>query len=292
MNAKTNIAARAAKWSATHRKVAIFGWLAFVVVSVVVGGAVGAEAADRRRSRLRRGRPRRGRARTRQARPQRARWCWSRARALSAERAGLRGRGRRSDRVVWAMSARSSAISSPAGGGGQVSADGHSALIEFQVPGDDDQAEERVDASLAATAADATQQPRPPGRAVRRRQRQQGARRGLQRRPREGGDDLAADHAADPAAGLRSAGRGPGAAADRVLGGGRDDRPAGACRASWCRWTPTSPRWSSWSGSRSASTTRCSICAASAKSGGRVVPPRRRSKRRRRPRAGLCSSRD
>jgi RND superfamily putative drug exporter len=41
MNRKTNVAARAARWSATHRKLAIFGWLAFVVLSVVVGGAVG-----------------------------------------------------------------------------------------------------------------------------------------------------------------------------------------------------------------------------------------------------------
>ena len=38
---KTNIAARAAQWSAAHRKVAIFGWLAFVIVSIAVGGAVG-----------------------------------------------------------------------------------------------------------------------------------------------------------------------------------------------------------------------------------------------------------
>ena len=44
-------------------------------------------------------------------------------------------------------------VSSPTEGGGQVSADGHSALVEFQIPGDADQAEERVDASLAATAA-------------------------------------------------------------------------------------------------------------------------------------------
>src|SRR5689334_5991595 len=41
MQAKRNIAARAAHWSAAHRKTAIFGWIAFVVVSVVLGGAVG-----------------------------------------------------------------------------------------------------------------------------------------------------------------------------------------------------------------------------------------------------------
>jgi len=36
-----NLAARMGRWSARHRKIAIFGWLAFVVVAVLVGGMVG-----------------------------------------------------------------------------------------------------------------------------------------------------------------------------------------------------------------------------------------------------------
>jgi RND superfamily putative drug exporter len=44
-------------------------------------------------------------------------------------------------------------VSSPASGGGKISADGHSALVEFEIPGNKEQAEEKVDASLAATAA-------------------------------------------------------------------------------------------------------------------------------------------
>ena len=36
-----NLAARAGRWSAQHRKKAILGWLAFVIVAFVVGGAVG-----------------------------------------------------------------------------------------------------------------------------------------------------------------------------------------------------------------------------------------------------------
>ena len=36
-------AARAGRWSAKNRKKAIFGWLAFVVVSLVIGGAVGVQ---------------------------------------------------------------------------------------------------------------------------------------------------------------------------------------------------------------------------------------------------------
>jgi len=36
-----NIAARAGRWSATHKKTAIFGWFAFVVVAFTIGGSVG-----------------------------------------------------------------------------------------------------------------------------------------------------------------------------------------------------------------------------------------------------------
>ena len=36
-----NFAARMGRWSASHRKIAIFGWLAFVVASMVIGGAIG-----------------------------------------------------------------------------------------------------------------------------------------------------------------------------------------------------------------------------------------------------------
>jgi uncharacterized membrane protein YdfJ with MMPL/SSD domain len=36
-----NIAARAGRWSAQHRKKAILGWLAFVIIAVFIGGSVG-----------------------------------------------------------------------------------------------------------------------------------------------------------------------------------------------------------------------------------------------------------
>jgi uncharacterized membrane protein YdfJ with MMPL/SSD domain len=38
---RSNLAARAARWSAAHWKTATFGWLAFVIVAVVLGGAIG-----------------------------------------------------------------------------------------------------------------------------------------------------------------------------------------------------------------------------------------------------------
>src|SRR3954468_20536681 len=41
---KRNLAARAGHWSARHRRIAILGWLAFVVIAFVVGGAVGTKS--------------------------------------------------------------------------------------------------------------------------------------------------------------------------------------------------------------------------------------------------------
>jgi len=41
MQTKRNIAARAGRWSAKHRKIAIFGWLAFVLTAFAIGGALG-----------------------------------------------------------------------------------------------------------------------------------------------------------------------------------------------------------------------------------------------------------
>src|SRR6185436_5574521 len=42
----TNIAARMGRWSANHRKTAIFGWLAFVIASFAIGTAVGMKTID------------------------------------------------------------------------------------------------------------------------------------------------------------------------------------------------------------------------------------------------------
>jgi RND superfamily putative drug exporter len=41
MQPTRNIAARAGRWSARHRKAAIFGWLAFVIVAVFIGSSMG-----------------------------------------------------------------------------------------------------------------------------------------------------------------------------------------------------------------------------------------------------------
>src|SRR5919106_2729520 len=42
----TNVTARLGRWSARHRKTAIFGWLAFVVAAVAVGATLGTNPLD------------------------------------------------------------------------------------------------------------------------------------------------------------------------------------------------------------------------------------------------------
>ncbi|MFL5859186.1 MAG: MMPL family transporter [Solirubrobacteraceae bacterium] len=45
-NPARHLATRMGHWSATHRKLAIFGWLAFVIAAIVIGTAVGANKID------------------------------------------------------------------------------------------------------------------------------------------------------------------------------------------------------------------------------------------------------
>ena len=42
----TNVAARMGRWSASHKKTAIFGWLAFIAVAFMIGNAVGTKQLD------------------------------------------------------------------------------------------------------------------------------------------------------------------------------------------------------------------------------------------------------
>jgi uncharacterized membrane protein YdfJ with MMPL/SSD domain len=151
MQARNNIAARAARWSTAHRRVAIFGWLAFVVLSVVVGGAVGqrtlsdSEAVPGEA----------GRAEVAIERSKldpNAEEVLVQSKSIGADAPGFEAAVADVTRRLRALPS-ATAVSSPAEGGGQVSADRHSALVEFQIPGDREAAEAKVGASLAATAA-------------------------------------------------------------------------------------------------------------------------------------------
>jgi uncharacterized membrane protein YdfJ with MMPL/SSD domain len=151
MNPRHNIAARAARWSAGHRKIAIFGWLAFVVLSVFVGGAVGqreltdAEAVA--------GESGRAEAKLEAAKlnPNEEVVLFKSEKLDTGEPEFEAALAEATRRLRAAPSVKG--VSSPTEGGGQISADGHAALVEFRIPGDQEEAEERVDASLAATAA-------------------------------------------------------------------------------------------------------------------------------------------
>ena len=50
MQESRNIAARAGRWSARHRKTAIIGWITFVVLAFMVGGKVGTKTLDQEQS--------------------------------------------------------------------------------------------------------------------------------------------------------------------------------------------------------------------------------------------------
>jgi uncharacterized membrane protein YdfJ with MMPL/SSD domain len=150
-----NLASRAARWSAGHRKTAIFGWLAFVVIAVFLAGAVGQKTiADEDYGN--------GSSKTADKAIAAANF-----RDAAEEQVLVQGKG--SVKVGDAQfttavkdvvnrlgnTAHVDKIESPLAKGneGQISKDGRSALVTFEIPGDDDVVEDRVDATLAATAA-------------------------------------------------------------------------------------------------------------------------------------------
>ena len=152
MNRSRNLAARAAHWSAEHRKKAIFGWFAFVLVTFYVGmnvvGQKDISDIDQFSGE-------------------------SRNAEQALEDAGLRP----VEEVVFVQSDELTVkdpefqaaiedvtgrlsrvryvenVESPLTGDGEVSADGHAALVNFVIAGDSTEAKDRVDPTIAAVAA-------------------------------------------------------------------------------------------------------------------------------------------
>jgi uncharacterized membrane protein YdfJ with MMPL/SSD domain len=151
-----NLASRAARWSAGHRKTAIFGWLAFVVIAVFLASAVGGQKtiADEDY----------GNGSSKVADQAIAKADF---RDSADEQVLVQGKGSVKvgdaqftaavkDVVTRLQSTNGvDKIESPLdkGNEGKISKDGRSALVTFEIPGDDDVAEDRVDSALAATAA-------------------------------------------------------------------------------------------------------------------------------------------
>ena len=153
MEQTRNIAARAGRWSATHRKTAIWGWLAFMVVAFAVGGAVGTK--NLQQDQLGVGESGRAARTIHGAFPRSAdELVMVQSRAVTATdpsfRAVVADVQRRLAKVPYAQ-----ALESPyaPGNGGQISKDGRSALIRFKIAGDDTQTQDRAGAALQAVSA-------------------------------------------------------------------------------------------------------------------------------------------
>jgi uncharacterized membrane protein YdfJ with MMPL/SSD domain len=149
---KNNLAARAGRWSAHHRKRAILGWIAFVILATVLGGAVGQRMLADEDT---------GNGESRAADQAIAAAGFPKK---TEEQVLVQGKGPRDAAtkaavgdVVKRLRAAPHVVEveSPyaKGNAGQFSRDGRSALVTFKLQGEDDVAKDRVDAALAATAA-------------------------------------------------------------------------------------------------------------------------------------------
>jgi uncharacterized membrane protein YdfJ with MMPL/SSD domain len=148
-----NIAARAGRWSAIHRKRAIWGWLAFVVVAFAIGGAVGTKALDNADGGV--GESGRAAQTLRGAAAKHAdELVLIQSQSAQATDPSFRlvvgDVQRRLQKVPYTQN-----FDSPYAprNRGQISTDGRSALLRFELVGDDDQVATRIAAPLDAVAA-------------------------------------------------------------------------------------------------------------------------------------------
>jgi uncharacterized membrane protein YdfJ with MMPL/SSD domain len=153
-----NFAARMGRWSASHRKTAIFGWLAFVIASFAIGSAVGTNTIDRNDANV--GEARKADHMIRDAGfaiDEQSEYVLVQSKTLTADDTAFR------TVVADAVAALSrhdevEGLRSPldAANAGQISPDGRSALIQFTPRGSSDEVGdyiERVVASVDAVAA-------------------------------------------------------------------------------------------------------------------------------------------
>jgi uncharacterized membrane protein YdfJ with MMPL/SSD domain len=156
VNQSRNLAARAARWSAENRKKAIFGWLAFMVIAFALGNGVGQSTihgADQFSGES-------GRAEhTLQdagLRPN-SEHVFIQSRALTVKDPQFRAAIR--DATARLNHTKDVTNVVPPPRGGAVSADGHSALVDFEITGDSVQGETRLDPAKATVHTVAAQHP-------------------------------------------------------------------------------------------------------------------------------------
>ena len=168
MSSSRNFAARAGRWSARHRRAAILGWIAFVIASVAIGGAVGTSyfgdeewgAGESRQANqvldAHFEQPAREQVLIQARGEQTFRDPEFRAAVDDVVR-----RAARADTVIADVRAPAFAAADVSGvtRGGAVSADGRSVLVDFAIRGSADEAGGKVDEILAGTAALQRQHP-------------------------------------------------------------------------------------------------------------------------------------
>jgi len=153
MSRPRSLAARAGRWSATHRKTAIWGWLAFVIVAIAIGGAVGTKVLQQ--DELGVGESGRADETIQGAFPRSAEeLVLIQSDTETATDPGFRAAVADVQRRLAQVS-YTQEVESPyaAGNSGQISADGHAALLRFKIAGDDTETQDRVGAALAAISA-------------------------------------------------------------------------------------------------------------------------------------------
>ena len=157
---RENFAARAGRWSAAHWKTATFGWLAFVVVAIVVGQAAGSvKLTDAEQATGEAARAQQILSDAGFSQPA-AESVLVQSKTAKATDPAFR---RTVERVVSRLQGLKNVedVRSPlaAGAEGQISKDRHSALVQFSIAGKSSKADKKVQPILEAVSKLQTQSP-------------------------------------------------------------------------------------------------------------------------------------
>ena len=151
---KQNLAARAGRWSAQHRKKAVIGWLAFVIAAVYLGGAIGTKTIPSDEEGVV-GESARAAEIVKQSFPQTAgEQVLIQAKTGSADTPAFKAAVKDVEQDLAAQKDVTDLQSPYAKENvGQISRDGRSVVVNFEIKGDAEKAEDKVAPILATTAA-------------------------------------------------------------------------------------------------------------------------------------------
>ena len=153
MQKPDNFTARVGRWSAQHRKKAIFGWLAFVIVSLVVGMNLVPQKEIKANSGMPGESGQASKALDGAFRDVSSEQVLIQSKELKAGAPQFKAAVADVTERLGNTKGVDTVVGPYDGGTGQISADGHSALVTFELPGDSDVTEKSVVGSLAAVAA-------------------------------------------------------------------------------------------------------------------------------------------